>query len=137
MGYTLGGPEWVQHFQEEINRSPEYASSAKNWEGDFYFIIEPLTPGGQPRKFYLDLWHGKCREAHVVDGAETKKPEFVVAGSQATFRRIFEHKLDPIQALMTRQLKLQGNMMKVMRSVKATLDLVNCASKVDTSFPEA
>lgn len=136
MAHPFGSPEWVSQFKEEINRSPDYASSAKTWEGDFYFLIEPARPGGQPIKMYLDLWHGKCREAYVADGQDDKKPEFSITGSSHTYRRIFEHKLDPIQALMTRQLKLQGNMMKIMRAVKATLDLVNCGSKIDTSYPE-
>ncbi len=137
MAYLFPSQEWAQQLQLEVNRSPEYASSAKNWEGDFYFIVDPVKPGELPKKMYVDLWHGKCRNAYAVDGAGDKKPEFTIAGSMATYRRIFEHKLDPIQALMTRQLKLQGNMMKIMRSVKATLDLVNCCSKIDTQYPQA
>jgi putative sterol carrier protein len=130
-------PEWVQQLQTEVNRSDAYASSAKTWEGDFYFLVEPVKAGGPAHKMYLDLWHGKCREAFVVDGQDQKKPEFTIAGTQATYRSIFEKKLDPIQALMTRKLKLQGNMMKIMRSVKATLDLVNCCGLIDTTYPEA
>jgi putative sterol carrier protein len=45
--------------------------------------------------------------------------------------------LDPSQALMTRKLELQGNMMKIMKSVKATLDLVNCCSLIDTTYMES
>ncbi len=137
MAYEYMSPAWIEQLKTEVNRSEAYASSAKNWEGDFYFIVEPLKPGGLPRKIYLDLWHGKCREAFVVDGQDQKKPEFTIAGTQGTYRQIFEKKLDPIQALMTRKLKLQGNMMKIMRSVKATLDLVNCCALIDTSYPEA
>lgn len=39
-----------------------------------------------------------------------KKPEFVITGTLDTYRQIFSRKLDPIQALMTRRLELQGNM---------------------------
>ncbi len=137
MAYEFMSPGWVDQLKTEVNRSEAYASSAKNWEGDFHFIVDPPKPGGQPRKMYLDLWHGKCRDAYPVDGQDDKKPEFTIAGTQATYRKIFEKKLDPIQALMTRQLKLHGNMMKIMRSVKATLDLVNCCALIDTNYPEA
>jgi putative sterol carrier protein len=137
VAYQFASPEWVQAFQKEVNQSEAYASSAKTWEGDFYFVVEPAQAGGQPVKMYMDLYHGKCRDAFIADDKDVKKPEFTIAGSVATYRRIFDHKLDPIQALMTRQLKLQGNMMKIMRSVKATLDLVNCGSKVATTYPEA
>jgi putative sterol carrier protein len=87
-------------------------------------------------RLYLDLWHGQCREAHVVIGADDKKPEFIIAGSVDTYRQVFSKKLDPIQALMTRRLKLQGDMGKIMRAVKAALDLVNCGASVDTTYPD-
>ena len=44
--------------------------------------------------------------------------------------------VDPIQALITRQLKLKGNMAKVLRAVKAAQELVNSATRVETEFPE-
>jgi putative sterol carrier protein len=137
VAYQFPSQEWAEQLQIEVNRSADYASSARTWEGDFFFIVEPGKSGGEPQKMYLDLWHGKCREATMVTGQVDKKPEFSIAGSMATYRSIFDHKLDPIQALMTRKLKLQGNKMKIMRSVKATLDLVNCCSKIDTTYPSA
>ncbi len=36
---------------------------------------------------------------------------------------------------MTRRLKLKGNMMKIMRAVKAAQELVNCCTLVPTEFP--
>ncbi|HEX9115996.1 MAG TPA: SCP2 sterol-binding domain-containing protein [Anaerolineae bacterium] len=137
MAYLFPSQEWAEQLELEVNRSAAYASSAKTWEGDFYFLVEPAKAGEPPARMYVDLWHGKCRKAEIVDPQDARKPEFSIAGSMATYRRIFEHKLDPIQALMTRQLKLQGNMMKIMRAVKATLDLVNCCALIDTAYPEA
>lgn len=135
MSYLFPSAEWVAQLQKAINSSPAYASSAKTWEGDFYFIIEPGGGITEPIKIYLDLWHGQCREAYLVQGEDTKKPEFIIAGPLEVYRQIFAKKLDPIQALMGRKLKLQGNLGKVMRAVKATLDLVNCAASVDTAYP--
>lgn len=136
MPYLFPSPEWVQQLRIEINRSEAYRSSGKTWEGDFSFTIKPGPGLKEPVEIYLDLWHGECREAHIVTGGEAKKPEFVITGTLDTYRRIFTKKLDPIQALMTRKLELQGNMMKIMRSVKATIDLVNCCSAIDTVYPE-
>jgi putative sterol carrier protein len=135
MAYVFPGPEWVSQLKDAINRSEAYASSAKAWEGDFHFIVEPSDALQEPIKIYLDLWHGQCRDAYLVTGADDKQPEFVISGSLDTYRQIFARKLDPIQALMSRKLKLEGNMGKVMRAVKATLDLVNCAASVETVYP--
>ena len=128
MPVQFPSPEWVSQLQTEINRSPAYASSAKTWEGDFYFVVEPGDGLTETVSVYIDLWRGECRTAYIVGDASEKKPEFVISGSIETYRKIFAKKLDPIQSLMSRQLKLQGNMAKIMRATKATLDLVNCAA---------
>ncbi len=71
-----------------------------------------------------------------MSGPEAKQPEFTISGTLDTYRKVFNKKLDPIQALMTRKLKVQGNMMKIVRAVKPTLDLVNCCSMIPTSYPD-
>ncbi len=136
MAYLFPSAEWFEQLKTEVNRSEAYANSGKTWEGNFYFIIKPGGALAEPFKVYLDLWHGKCRDVYPVTGPETKKAEFVISGTMETFRQIFTKKLDPIQALMTRRLELQGNMMKIMRAVKATVDLVNCCSLIETVYAD-
>ena len=136
MSYLFPSPEWVAAFKDALNASEAYKVSAAKWEGDFYFIISAGEGLSEPVKFYLDLWHGECREAYIVEGDDDKKPEFVIEGKLSTFKQVFGGKLDPIRALVSRKLKLKGNLGKIMRSVKATLDLVNAAASVDTVYPE-
>jgi len=136
MSYQFPSPEWVAAFKDAVNASEAYKVSAEKWEGDFYFVISAGKGLPEPVKFYLDLWHGECREAYIVDGDDDKNPEFVIEGTIDTYRQVFDKKLDPIRALVSRKLKLKGNLGKIMRSVKATLDLVNAAASVDTVYPE-
>jgi putative sterol carrier protein len=137
MAYLFPGAEWVEQLKNAINGSEAYGSAARTWEGDFHFIVKPGPGIAEPVKFYLDLWHGRCRDAHIVSEAESGKPEFVIAGTLDTYRLIFTKKLDPIEALMKRKLDIHGNMLKVMRSVKATVELVNCCTLIDTEYPDA
>jgi len=134
MAYLFPSPEWVAAFKDAINANESYKKSAAKWEGDFYFIVTDKSLE-KPFVMYLDLWHGECREAHVVEDMNEKKPEFIIEGSLPVYRQIFEKKLDPIKALVSRKLKLKGNLGKVMRAVKATLDLVNSAANVPTEYP--
>ena len=136
MAFVFPSAEWADQFKETINDSAAYASSAKKGEGDFYFTVEASGSMKTPAKLYVDLWHGKCREAYMVIDEGGKEPEFLISGPITTYRKIFEKKLDPIQALMSRQLKLNGNMGKVMREVKVTLDLVNCAAAVGATYAD-
>ncbi|NUQ37785.1 MAG: SCP2 sterol-binding domain-containing protein [Caldilineales bacterium] len=135
MAYLFPSPAWVDAFKDALNASAAYKVSAAHWEGDFYFIVSAKGALQEPVKFYLDLWHGQCRDAYIVEGADDKTPEFEIEGTLDVFRQIFEHQLDPIRALVSRKLKLKGNLGKIMRSVKATLDLVNAAASVDTTYP--
>ncbi|HNS03264.1 MAG TPA: SCP2 sterol-binding domain-containing protein [Anaerolineae bacterium] len=125
--------EWAAAFKDALNNSAAYKAAAETWEGDFYFIAE--LANGEQRTLYLDLWHGDCREAYVVADPASKSPEFEVSGKIPAWKKVIEKKVDPIQGLITRQLKLKGNMAKVLKSVKAAQELVNSATTVPTEFP--
>lgn len=133
---TFASAEWVQAFHESINASKSYEEAAKNWEGDFYFIVEPEGSQTERICMYLDLWHGKSRKAFIAKSESKMKPEFVISAPPKVWRKVIEKKLDPIQGMVTRQLKLKGNMAKIMRAVKAAQELVNCTTTVATEFPE-
>src|ERR1700712_3036849 len=117
MAYKFPSQAWADQFMIEVNRSDAYASAAKPWEGDVYLVI------GEEGAFYLDLWHGKCREALFTLDLSVKKPEFMLTASVDKWRKVLENKLDPVQAMITRQIKLDGNMVKIMKNVKAAQEL--------------
>jgi len=132
--YELGSAEWLKALKESINSSQAYADAARTWEGDFYFIIDP---GGAIEKeivMYMDLWHGACREAYPVADRSEKTPVFVINAPESVWRKVIGKKLDPIQGLMTRQLKLKGDIVKIMKAVKAAKELVECTTRVPTKF---
>ncbi len=133
-----GTLDWLNAYMEKLNSYKAYEDAAKTWEGDFYFITEAGGAGKEPSYMYLDLWHGKCRKVDIVTEAtkDKYKPEFVVQGSIPTWRKVAEKKVDPIQAIVTRQLKLTGNMGKVLRAVKAAQELVTTVTMVKTEWPE-
>ncbi|MBI4632143.1 MAG: SCP2 sterol-binding domain-containing protein, partial [Chloroflexi bacterium] len=63
-----------------------------------------------------------------------KKAAFLLAAPFSVFQRIVQGKLDPMQAMMTRQLKVTGNMVYMMRNVPTVLRFVKCTSKIDSEF---
>jgi len=136
MAIKFPSEEWIKALMQELNKSEAYHNAAKDWEGDSYFIVEPEGGLKEQIIFYMDLWHGECRSACIVADEKEKTPEFRIRAPLSKWRRVIEKKLDPIQALVTRQLKLHGNLMKVMKSPKAAMELVNCCSLVPTEFME-
>ena len=135
MAIPFPSDEWVEAYKESINSSEAYAEAAKKWEGDFYFYIEPGGTLEETVILYLDLWHGKCREAFVAKDESVKSPAFLIRGSVDKWKKVILKQLDPIQGMMTGQLKLKGNMSMIMKNVKAAKELVECCSLVDTEFP--
>lgn len=135
MAYMFGSDEWAKAFMEEINKNEAYAKAAADWEGDFYFVVQPKKMFDRQIVLYVDLWHGKCRDAKVVEDESQYSPEYKLIASDDNWKAIIDRKLDPIRGMMIRKLKLEGNMGKIMRYVKAAQELVNSATRVPTEFP--
>ncbi len=130
----FGSDEWVQALHNELNTSKAYEDAAKNWEGDFYFVVDPEGAVKESMYLYMDLWHGKCRESFVAADKNVKNPAFVMSGQYSKWKKVVMAQLDPIQALMTGQLKLKGNMVMVMKNVKAAQEIVRACTRIDTEF---
>ncbi|MCA9933829.1 MAG: SCP2 sterol-binding domain-containing protein [Ardenticatenaceae bacterium] len=131
MSIPFPSDEWVKALCTELNQSAAYKQAAAKWEGDLIFVIE--NPGGNGY-LYMDLWHGECRNARQLDSNSEVNAEFQLAAPIATWKRVIQGQLDPIRALTGRQLKLKGNLMKIMKTPKAAIELVNCSKGLDTKW---
>ena len=136
MALLFPSKEWLDALREELNSNQGYREAAKNWEGDFYFIIEPDGDLKEKVIAYMDLWHGECRSANIVTDENEKSPEFRIRAPLGKWRRVLEKQINPIQGMLTGQLKVKGNMIKIVKTPRAALELVNCCSRVPTVFPE-
>ncbi len=134
MAFKFPSDEWIKELARQLNASEAYEKAAKDWEGDFVFVVEPDEAYPNTAYLFLGLYHGKSTDAAMID-SETERPaEFIIRAPFSTWRQVIEGKLDPIQGMMTRKLKLQGNMMKVMRYPKAAQEIVSCCALVPTDW---
>jgi putative sterol carrier protein len=136
MSIPFASDAWIKALQAELNQSQSYQESARNWEGDFYFVIT-LEGGAPPVYLYMDLWHGECRDAYAVENPGALSPAFVIEAPLATWRKVVEKKLDPIQGLVMHRLKLKGPLIKVLQAPMAAMNLVQCCTHIDTEWPSA
>ncbi len=135
MSLPFPSDAWIKAMMADLNASNAYLEAAKNWEGDFYFIVEPGGALQKPVTLYMDLFHGKCRDAFEAADPAAKTPAFRLSGPVATWKKVMTKKLDPMQAMMTGQLKLSGPMAVVMRNVRAAKELVESCTRIETDFP--
>ena len=68
--------------------------------------------------------------------SSTKSPEFEISGKIPIWKKVLGKQLDPVQALLTRQIKLKGNMSKVLRETKVAQEMIKSAASLPTEFPE-
>lgn len=134
MGIQFATDEWIKALMAEVNQSAAYAKAAKTWEGDFYFIVDKGEGIPEDVYMYMDLWHGECREAYKVDDPAEKNPAFVMNAPVSVWQQVFQKKIDPIRGMMSGKLKLKGNMMKVIKTPKAAIELVECCTQIDTVY---
>ncbi len=134
MAFKFPSDEWIKELSSKLNESEDYERSAKDWEGDFVFIVEPDDNYADTAYLFLGLYHGKSPDAVMMASKDEREVEFALTAPFGNWRKVIEGELDPIQGMMTRKLKLKGNMMKIMRYPKAAKEIVNCCALVPTDF---
>jgi putative sterol carrier protein len=141
MAYRFPSEEYVQAVMDVLNHDEQYAEIARNWEGDILFVIEPdegIENTDLPMTLYFDLWHGKCREVRVIDPEVGEVPDaaFTLIAPQANYLKVLRGELDPMQAMITRRLKVEGSMAYMLRNVPTVLNFVRCCSSVEIEVEE-
>jgi putative sterol carrier protein len=133
MGYAFPSEEWLLALKAVLNGDAAYARIARNWEGDMLCVLEKDAGEGWAAVFYLDLWHGACREVRAYPPADGELPKvaFVLRAPLHNFYKVIAGELDPMQAMMTRRLKVEGNMAYMLRNVPTVLDFVRCCRLVE------
>lgn len=126
--------EWLQLLIEKLNTDEQYAQIARNWEGDMVFEIEPEGSLTEPVIYYFDLWHGKCRDAYLIENDQEKKPAVFLRAPYGNVTKLLKGETEVIQALLTRKIFVKGNMALLMRNVPTVLDFVRCCREVTTGF---
>ena len=130
--------EWFESFADVINASEEYRTAAAAWEGDIAFRIVAQPDRNVPRDLwgYLDLWHGACRDARVIDPAAGDAAAYTIAAPFTRWKDVLEGELDPIKGMMQGKLRVRGDLPTIVRYVRAANELVRLTGMVDTQFQD-
>lgn len=124
--------QWIKIFKQELNKNKLYQEVAKTWEGDFLFVITPDDELKKEVVFYVDLWHGKCRDAYLVKGE--KKAAFIFKGPYSNWKKVINKELDPIRGLIRGMFTVEGDSKVILDQTRAAQELVNTASKIPVVF---
>jgi putative sterol carrier protein len=135
MSAIFPSEEWLKGLEAKLNADEKYRGIAKDWEGDLLFRIDAGGNLKEPLTFYLDLWHGTCRKAEYnPDPSAHPSPAFTLSAAYSDITGILTGKLNPMTAMMTMKLKVQGSMAYMMRNVPTVLDFVRVATETTTEI---
>ncbi len=130
MALLFPSQAWMEADQKQLNTDADYARIAHGWEGDLSIIMTPSGALKESTVLYWDLWHGACREARILADGENLSPAFVLTANFDVISRLLNGTLDPVQALMTRKLHVNGNLAYMMRNLPTVISFVHCARKI-------
>jgi putative sterol carrier protein len=137
MAISFPSIEWVEEFKKQINLSEGYKKAGATWTaGSVALIISAKPEIGIQEDFgmWLDLHQGLCRDAKIVSLEEAQKAPFCITGDYARWKQVIRKELEPVKGMMQGKLKLKGDLPTIVRYVKASQELVECTTRIETKF---
>lgn len=129
-------PGWAQAYQEALNDNEAYAEAGSDWAWPLAMKVRADPEQGieEDRAVVLDLHHGECRMAEVVEGAEAHAAaDYVITASLPTWLDVLDGELRPLKALMFGKLKLEkGSLKDLVPYTRAAKEMVASAQEVPT-----
>ena len=131
------GEKWAKEYCQALNDSPEYEEAAQGWgvdfEGAMLMVMEPSGELEDSIISFLDLKDGKCLGISLVELGDDppRKPGMILKAPMLIWKKLAFKEINPIQALMTGSLKLEGNMDLAMQYSQAAMMLADITEKTD------
>lgn len=127
--------EWAQALQVALNDSKDYYRASTGWtKGAVALVMEAAPEKGYPtgEAVLLDLYRGKCREAHNMPVAEAKRQaRFVLESNYDNWMSVLEGKSPVIPMIVRGKIRLtRGALLQLMPFTKSSQELVNCAIQI-------
>lgn len=128
---------WADAFRAAVNASAAYRAAGSAWRWPVALVLDraPQLGYAEDTALLVELEDGECRRAELVDAAKLDAP-FVISGPYEVWKQVVRGKLDPIAAIMRRQMRLRGSIATLVQHLGTAKALVECAALVPTSFPD-
>jgi len=137
MVLTFPSAEWVEEFKRQINSSEGYKKAGATWTAGVVALVISAKPEigiNEDFGMWLDLHQGVCREAKKVGLEEAQKAPFCIIADYTRWKQVIKKELEPVKGMMQGKLKLKGDLPTIVRYIKASQELVECTTRIETKF---
>lgn len=132
--------EWSKEYCKALNDSAEYKEAAAGWgvefEGAMLFVMGASGELEDDITAFIDLKDGECLGISVLEPGEDppREPGMELKAPLSTWKKLAFKDLNPVQALMTGELQLEGDMQLAMKYSQAAMMLADLTDKTDRSI---
>jgi putative sterol carrier protein len=139
VAFPFGTQAWADALRDEINASSEYRNAAAKWgagfNGNLLFAFETDPALANPLYLFLKLGEGRCASAEFVHGPAHPEAGFALRAPFSLWREILERKTLAATAILTGKLRVEGEMLTLLKHAGANRALIHCTASVPTDFP--
>ena len=130
------GEKFASSFCKALNESKDYKEAGKGWKGALLMIMKACGEIEDDVKAFVDLEEGECRNITLLGPGQDppEEPVMAITGTLLVWRELAFQERDPIQALMTGVLELDGDMGLAMKFSRAALELARAAENTDRTL---
>jgi len=129
--------EWCKAAVEAIHAEPDSKKAGKGFVADFAAAVLPEPPMKEPFIIYCKAVEGRVeglRRLEDLDEIEEIEPKYVARASYGTWRRLIESQVDPIEAILRKQIVFVGDLEPIVERAQFK-DLVwQVLRRVPTTF---
>ncbi len=128
--------EWVTEYCKRLSESPDYNKSGKGWKDPILFKltdVDTLPEKPKFNAFILNLKDGKCESSEIVYSENSSAP-FKLTASYSNWKKIIGGKINPTQAMLTGQIKVEGSITTLLRYASAAIAMVKVAQSIPTVY---
>lgn len=139
MAYRFGTAEYAQALCDEINNSSEYRNAASKWgvgfNGNLLFAFEADDAIQDALYLLARLQAGRCDGAEFVPGPSHPDAGFTLRAPFRLWREILERRTLAATAILTGKMKVDGDMITLLKHTGSSRSLIHCVASIPTEFP--
>jgi putative sterol carrier protein len=140
MAYRFGTAEYARALCDEINRSSEYRNAASRWgigfNGNLLFAFEADDALRNALYLLVRLQSGRCDGAEFAPGPAHPDAGFTLRAPYRLWREILERRTLAATAILTGKMKVDGDMITLLKHAGSSRSLIHCVASIPTEFPE-
>ena len=134
MAVMFPSEEWLIELKDSLNADKAFEKAARKWEGSLVMHVQADELLDKDTIMWIDPYHGKIRDAKVINSLDDEKSEFVLGAQYTTWKSIINGEMDSMKAMMKGKIKVQGKLTTLLKQTKASNALIKVQQNMDTVF---